>query len=225
MALNLCLNTFNSDCSNAVIKDSTKWGEDGNPLRNTVYLLLIASRVDIDNNFTNLTVTPDNSDPLLVTEWSFPTSDDGHYNFELISATAYQGATLYPLDIIVYHNGLFYKNIQAIQDVAPDEIGGSDYWEVLLEDNFKPEEELSQNSHYIYNAPITCRLQNCLKDMVLKTSELKTNSGDWIEAKKDSDQLLIDVEGIHSLATQHRFQEMEELIGLATKFSDLNCCD
>lgn len=103
-----------SDVSSFHLTDLSLWGAGGNPARNLRALVLFVTKTDKNGARTLLVVTPDSSDPLVVSAWDVAISIDGLVEKILFVVQLYGSGVSYVTDDVFYYpnNGKFYKATQ-----------------------------------------------------------------------------------------------------------------
>lgn len=124
-----------TDRATATITDSTVFG-GSNPNRSAVRVFLSGNKQTVDNTVDYaLTLTPNNTDPAVVSSWSWPYQDtDGWINFfYVIIKAAYAGGTSYNIYDAVYDSGtnLVYRS-KANSNVGHS-LSDTTWWELITD--------------------------------------------------------------------------------------------
>ena len=173
LVFDLHITAVQADCSTNTLTDDTVYG-GANPLRSVVYNYLIGTKMDVESVPTYIAI--DNTIPATVTEWAFPTTNDGWYQFFLLSASAwasgaYTAATTVnevvqnDASVVFYvTDGYFYK---CIVDTVSNEVPtDTDFWiqldPLLPESNFVPLIDNTTIDTHQHDNLVTCYGEECL---------------------------------------------------------------
>lgn len=89
-----------------------------NPERNTIALFLYGYKYRANSDDEAL-VLNNSADPLLVSQWDVPISEDGYYYFRMLGIPIWEIATPYAVGDIVYHSSRYYIALDVSTGVDP----------------------------------------------------------------------------------------------------------
>lgn len=89
-----------------------------NPDRSTVALYLYGYKYRPTSD-DELLVLDNSADPLVVSQWSVPISQDGYYYFRMLGIPVWDAGVAYIVDDIVYHSSRYYKALDVSTGVDP----------------------------------------------------------------------------------------------------------
>lgn len=116
--------SFNTLATIGTITDTSVYGS---PARNTLGVYLEFWKMDTASVATVKTVTPNSSDPKLVTAWTFASTVDGWYKARIYLISDYAGGTAYTTGQVVYYASTnnIYRATQATTGNVPT---NATYW-------------------------------------------------------------------------------------------------
>ncbi len=116
----------------ATITDTTTFG-GSNPARNTVLVFLSGNKMNFDNTIAEaLVLTPDSTDALVVSSWSYPYPTDGWFQFfYVIIKDLYSGGTTYAKYDAVYDDAtqIVYRSL--VNTNLGNTLSDTSAWEVI----------------------------------------------------------------------------------------------
>lgn len=207
------------DCSSFVYNDATVYGGSFTA-RNQVALALFVSRTDKNGVRTLQGITPDNSNPLLVANWTVNSTDDGWLEKILFTVNIWNSGQAYVVGDIIWNtsDSNYYKCTQNHTNHIPP--NGS-FWSLTSYANLFANELANTSTQMVitFGSDLnTCRIEDKMRleyqrvaDNFLST--LNSNS-DYTEGDA-MDSLL---NSAYAALKNNRPQEAEEIIRDLTNY-------
>lgn len=120
-----------TNVDSVTLTDSTVYG-GANENRNELAVIARVYRVSQKLTKTPVSLTKNSPDPLVVSTFTYPYTDDGYTKFILLYVPVFDIGATYATNDVVYYNGVFYQSSASGNSGA---IPPSGNWAVITEEN------------------------------------------------------------------------------------------
>lgn len=215
---------YTADCALYKFQDKINWGTPEVDRAEGAHILLAAHiKEDGTEEFTTVDSVPYTSK----LEYDIPNTIDGHWIAELLRFPIYDINTNYAKEIkdvngvitnyanLMYHSGTnkFYKAIENVLNVAPDEVDGSLYWQEITSFTLDEIRKNTTIAVYDYKYLYDCRSRKCVKDLLIG---MGCNCSDDNKIKA-YDKARVLLQGAQALADDQKFTLAETNIRVLEK--------
>jgi len=133
LSIDISFDSITADRTTGTLIDNTIYG-GSNPARNILGGFLSGNKLKFDASIDSaLTITPNNSDPEIVSAWTFNIPKDGWFRFTFSLLPIYAGGTTYALNDAVYNPTLQNAYISLQAGNIGNALSNTSFWAVVAD--------------------------------------------------------------------------------------------